>query len=104
MANGGRIGQLPDDLIGNEGLPSHVVSNERFEMLPQQIRRSAHVNSLRHHLDPRTACPDSRRRAPPARGGQAMKSLIARITVSGASSMSQWPTPVTTSPRTSDAT
>src|SRR6266403_6024232 len=51
MANGRRIGQLPDDLIGNEGLPSRVVSNERLEMLHQQIRRSAHVDSLRHHLD-----------------------------------------------------
>src|SRR2546426_3786657 len=50
MANRGRIGQLPDDLIGNQGLPSRVVSNERLEMLQQQIRRNTHVHSLRHHF------------------------------------------------------
>jgi hypothetical protein len=33
MANGGRRGQLPDDLIGDQGLPSRVVGNERLEML-----------------------------------------------------------------------
>src|SRR5712692_9568654 len=43
MANGRRIGQLPDDLIGNEGLPWRIVSNERLKMLQQQIRRSTHV-------------------------------------------------------------
>src|SRR5439155_2655192 len=96
MANRGRIGQLPDDLIGNQGLPSRVVGNERLEMLQQQIRRNTHVNSLRQEGD---ALP-----AVPQRGSQATKSLMAGITVSGASSMSQWPTPVTTLPRTSDAT
>src|SRR2546430_17708676 len=96
MANGGRIGQLPDDLIGNEGLPSRVVSNERLEMLEQQIRRNTHVDSLRQEGDALPAIPQ--------RDGQATKSLMAGITVSGASSMSQWPTPVTTLPRTSDAT
>src|SRR2546430_17037705 len=50
MANRGRIGQLPDDLIGNQGLPARVVSNERLEMLQQQIRRNTHVHSLRHHF------------------------------------------------------
>src|SRR5438093_12121526 len=50
MANRGRIGQLPDDLIGNQRLPSRVVSNERLEMLQQQIRRNTHVHSLRHHF------------------------------------------------------
>src|SRR2546427_7705050 len=50
MANRGRIGQLPDDLIGNQGLPSRVVSNERLEMSQQQIRRNTHVHSLRHHF------------------------------------------------------
>src|SRR5437870_13046057 len=50
MANRGRIWQLPDDLIGNQGLPSRVVSNERLEMLQQQIRRNTHVRSLRHHF------------------------------------------------------
>jgi hypothetical protein len=44
--------------------------------------------------------------APSARsgGGQATKSLMAGITVLGASSISQWLAPVTTWPRTSDAT
>src|SRR6267143_4694302 len=46
MAKGGRIGQLPDDLIGNQGLPSRVVGNERLEMLLEQTRRRTHVSSL----------------------------------------------------------
>src|SRR2546428_5463602 len=96
MANGGRIGQLPDDLIGNEGLPSRVVSNERLEMLEQQIRRNTHVSSLRQEGD---ALP-----AVPQRDGEATKSVMAGITVAEAPSMGQWRTRVTTLPRTPDAT
>jgi len=40
----GRIGSSQTMLIGNEGLPSSVVSNERLEMLQQQIQGSAHVS------------------------------------------------------------
>src|SRR3989442_15579423 len=96
MANGGRIGQLPDDLIGNEGLPSRVVSNERLEMLEQQIRRNTHVNSLRQEGDALPAIPQ--------RDGQATKSLMAVLTGSGASSMSPRPTPEPNLPRTYLAT
>ena len=37
MAQGGRIGKLPQQIIGDQGLPLPVVRDERLEMALQKV-------------------------------------------------------------------
>src|SRR5215813_6205296 len=57
MPNASRIGQLPDDVVGNQGLPSRIVSNKRVDMLLEQARRRIHVRLI-HPLcsSPKPSC------------------------------------------------
>ena len=43
MADGGRVGELPDDIIGDQGLPLRVVLNKCLEMSLQEIGGGRHL-------------------------------------------------------------
>ena len=46
MTEGGCVGKLPQEIIGDQRLPSRVVINERLDMLLQKIGADRHVSLL----------------------------------------------------------
>jgi hypothetical protein len=43
MADGGRVGTLPDDIVSDQGLPLRVVLDKCLEMPLQEIGGGRHV-------------------------------------------------------------
>src|SRR6266536_501370 len=48
MAEGGRVGELPQNIVGDQRLPLRVVIDERLDMLLQKIGGNRHQNLLVH--------------------------------------------------------
>jgi hypothetical protein len=48
MANGGRVCELPQDIIGDQRLPLRVVLDKRLDMSLQEIGCDRHLSLLVH--------------------------------------------------------
>ena len=48
MAEGGRIGEFPHHIIGDQRLPLRVIIDERLDMLLQEIGSDGHRRLLVH--------------------------------------------------------
>src|SRR5882762_1259125 len=48
MADGGRVAEIPDQIIGHERLPLRVVRNQHLDMFLQQVGGDRHSRLLVH--------------------------------------------------------
>lgn len=46
MTNGGRVGEFPQDVVGDQRLPLRIVVDKRLDMSLQKIGRNRHLESL----------------------------------------------------------
>ena len=56
MANGGRVGEFPHQVIGDQRLPVRVVIDEGLEMSVQEIGGDRHCSLLVHLGDELVEC------------------------------------------------